>query len=87
MTKLRQCPFCGGEAEYFEERIRIMGNAFLMGVKCTRCGGAYMTSDEKLCPNDVYKAWNTRHGMVTVNQFGDGGKVFGHVETLTINNS
>lgn len=60
MRKLKPCPFCGEEAEYFEERIFIMNNAFLMGVKCINCGGAYMTSDKDLCPNDVYKAWNRR---------------------------
>lgn len=83
--KLKPCPFCGGAAQFFEERIFIMGNASLIGVKCTKCGGAYMTSDKDKCPNDVFKAWNQRAGEVTINQYGEGGKVFGHVDTLTIN--
>jgi Lar family restriction alleviation protein len=63
MIKLKPCPFCGREeVGYFEERVRIMNNAFLMGVKCAKCGGAYMTSDIHLCPNDVFKAWNRRGG-------------------------
>ena len=84
MIELKPCPFCGGSAEYFDERVRIMGNAFLMGVKCKVCGGAYMTSDKSLCPNDVYKAWNARIPEVTVNQFGGNAKFIGRVENLTI---
>lgn len=60
MIELKPCPFCGGEAEYFEERIYIMNNAFLMGVKCKDCGGAYMDADKKKCPNDMFRAWNRR---------------------------
>lgn len=86
MIKLKPCPFCGGEGEYFEERIFIMNNAFLMGVKCKKCGGAYMDANEDHCPNDVYKAWNQRFCSVTVNQYGGNSKVIGHVKNLVINN-
>ena len=60
MIELKPCPFCGGNAEYFEERIFIMNNAFLMGVKCKNCGGAYFDANKNHCPNDVFKTWNRR---------------------------
>lgn len=60
MTELKPCPFCGGEATYFEERIFIMNNAFIQGVKCKKCGGAYMDADKEKCPNDVFEKWNRR---------------------------
>lgn len=84
MIELKPCPFCGGEAEYFEERIFIMNNAFLMGVKCKECGGAYMDSNIKHCPNDVFKKWNTRSGETVVNQYGSNGKIIGYVQNLTM---
>lgn len=86
MAKLNPCPFCGGEAEYFEERIFIMGNASMIGVKCKNCGGAYIDSNKNHCPNYVFAAWNKRVPQIKVNQYGENGKVFGYVETLTINN-
>lgn len=59
--ELKPCPFCGStEAEYFCERISVMNNAFMHGVMCHNCGGAYISSDIKTCPNDMYKAWNRR---------------------------
>ena len=65
MIELKPCPFCGGEAEYFDERIYIMNNAFLMGVKCKKCGGAIFDSDKAHCPNDVFNAWNRRADNAT----------------------
>lgn len=64
--KIKPCPFCGGEAEYFEERVFIMNNAFLMGIKCKNCGGAYITSNPHKCPLDVEDGWNTRQEATTV---------------------
>ena len=60
MIDLKPCPFCGGEAEYFDERIIIFNNAFLMGIKCAQCGGAILDNDKSHCPNDVFRAWNRR---------------------------
>lgn len=57
---LKPCPFCGAEAEYFEERIYYVPfrNLPWKGVKCTNCGGAYIDTDINKCPNDVKDAWN-----------------------------
>lgn len=66
MDDLKSCPFCGGEAEYFSERIFIMNNAFLMGIKCKSCGGAVIDSNKKHCPNDVVRAWNKRIPLVVL---------------------
>lgn len=61
MIKLKPCPFCGSTSvEYFEERIFIMNNASLIGVKCNNCGAAVMTADKERCPNDVFEMWNRR---------------------------
>lgn len=83
---LKPCPFCGGEAEYFEERIYYVPfrNLPWKGVKCTNCGGAYIDTDINKCPNDVKNAWNKRSFGMTVNQYGGNCKCFGHVENLTI---
>ena len=61
MDELKPCPFCGSEdVWYFEERLHIMGNAYLMGVKCRNCGGAWISSDKRKCTNDAVRAWNRR---------------------------
>ena len=61
MAELKPCPFCGSKSvEYFEERIFIMGNASLIGVKCNNCGCAVMTADKEHCPNDVFEMWSRR---------------------------
>ena len=39
--KLKPCPFCGGEAEFFEENngYHSRGNAeWTLGIRCTKCG-------------------------------------------------
>ena len=60
--ELKPCPFCGGEAEYFSERIYSipLRNVSWDGIKCTKCGAAYINTDKTKCPNDIYKAWNRR---------------------------
>lgn len=61
-NKMKPCPFCGGEAEYFEERIFVspLRNVSWKGVKCKRCGGSYIDANPNTCPNDMIKAWNRR---------------------------
>ena len=62
MDELKPCPFCGGEAEYFEERIFCvpLRNVPWKGVRCTKCGGAYISADIHTCLNDMRDAWNRR---------------------------
>ena len=60
--KLKPCPLCGGEAEYYEERIYRVPfmNLWWNGVKCVECGCAIVNADKSKCPNDVMKLWNRR---------------------------
>lgn len=60
--KLKPCPFCGGEAELFEERIYFVPfrNLPWKGVRCIRCGGRYISTDINTRPNDMRDAWNRR---------------------------
>jgi len=83
---LKPCPFCGGDAEYWEERIyRIpFNNLSWKGVKCRKCGGAYISTDINHCAIDVYEGWNKRTFGMTVNQYGNNSKCIGRVENLTI---
>lgn len=63
MIDLKPCPFCGTEvtaSDFFEERIFIMNNAFMMGIKCGKCGGGIIDANKDHCPNDVFRAWNKR---------------------------
>jgi hypothetical protein len=71
-TKLKACPFCGGEVEMFAETVEgdrrplVSGHALMMsssdveyfGVRCRRCeiGMTNPTADEQ----DAAAAWNTR---------------------------
>ena len=82
--ELKPCPFCGGKAEYFEERIYFVPfrNLPWKGVRCTRCGGLYLSTDIKTCPNDMRDAWNRRTVSVECNQFGNNAKFIAHVENL-----
>lgn len=62
--ELKPCPFCGGKAEYFEERIYFVPfrNVPWKGVRCTNCGCVIIDTDKNKCPNDVMNIWNRRYG-------------------------
>ena len=49
-TKLRECPFCGGEAECYE----LILEGWLCG--CKKCGVAF----HKLTEEEAIEAWNKR---------------------------
>lgn len=70
MTELKPCPFCGGKADYFADRIFCMNNAFLQGIKCKKCGGAYFDADKRKCPNDMVNGWNKRKPIVILDKEG-----------------
>lgn len=85
-VELKPCPFCGGEAEYFEERIYCVPfrNLPWKGVRCTRCGGCYISTDIHTCAKDMHDAWNKRSFGMTVNQYGNNSKCIGYVENLKL---
>ena len=60
IRELDKCPFCGGRAGAYEERLFIMGNASMKIVKCENCGGAYIDDNKEHCLNDVIDGWNRR---------------------------
>lgn len=55
MSELKRCPFCGGEAKVFNDRI-VANNAYI--VECTDCGCAI--GEYSKTPELAIKAWNTR---------------------------
>ena len=76
-TKLLQCPFCGGEAEFVRdtERKDIFGSSDYVYVRCKKCHAQttkiyYSAEFHKL--DEEYalaeKAWNTRKPMVDIVQ-------------------
>ena len=83
---LKPCPFCGGKADYFEERLFYvpLRSVSWKGVKCQNCGGAYIDADENKSPIDVYEAWNKRAFTMNVNQYGNNSKCIGYVENLKL---
>lgn len=57
--KLLPCPFCGGEARFFQ--MRITKGIRLGYVKCTECG---LRLEQENCTEDFATAqWNTRKPM------------------------
>lgn len=61
--ELKPCPFCGStEVQYFGERIYSIPliNVSWDGIKCMKCGAAYINTDKTKCPNDICEAWNRR---------------------------
>ena len=69
MIKLRQCPFCGGEAKI---KTKYLANKAIVYVECVQCGGSTgmyaidaLRMPRRLDPSDpilsnVVRAWNTR---------------------------
>lgn len=60
MTKLKPCPFCGGEAITYSQDIDMYGN-LMYGVICknTGCG---MIPSIYLSKEQAIEAWNRRAG-------------------------
>ena len=55
MSKLKRCPFCGGEA------IRKLYSGAFYSVKCTKC---WTETNTYFGVNDAVDAWNTRANEV-----------------------
>ena len=63
--KLRECPFCGGEAEKYAKEIK---GIKILAVTCKRCGASGQLFQSKKPrikdeENPAIKAWNTRKPM------------------------
>ena len=56
MMELRECPMCGGKAEFLE----VERSTYRYAAGCARCG---VYTNGSAFKNDEYnaKAWNTRH--------------------------
>ena len=59
MDKLRECPFCGGEAEIVHVKMLYVPKFHEFRVACTKCF-AHIEKTEKTKEKAVEK-WNTRH--------------------------
>ena len=55
-TKLKPCPFCGGEAEI----VYALHDYNLWGVRCKNCDASVECSIEEDSEENAVKAWNTR---------------------------
>ena len=55
---LKQCPFCGGRADYYTKSITgMLGETF--GINCTCCGAG--TAGNYSTKEDAAKVWNRRY--------------------------
>lgn len=51
-TKLKPCPFCGGDAKFLGETVSI---------KCTACGGCFLITNPLVSGMEAAEAWNRRY--------------------------
>lgn len=92
--KLRECPFCGGEAEKYAKEIK---GIKILTVTCKRCGASGQLFQSKKPrikdeENPAIKAWNTRKPMDRIVEqleerlpsliCGDGYDAKGRMETI-----
>ena len=61
-SKLRECPFCGGEACVFHNDN--FCEKLLWGVECLECGALVWVFPNQ-SEDDAIRAWNTRHEQPT----------------------
>lgn len=63
MTKLKPCPFCGGEAHHMRQGVVVMcreaadGDPFTWSVECKKCG---VRTKEYPKRQSSTRAWNRR---------------------------
>ena len=62
MSKLRRCPFCGGEAQKQAKEVNGLRAIYVVCKKCGASSGIYKTHNPRVKDeeNPAIKAWNRR---------------------------
>ena len=64
MSELKDCPFCGEEAELIkQDRHHPIGGLYYYWVECTGCEISVPNNQDVVTPDDAIKVWNTRSNI------------------------